>query len=1135
MSYDLHGVWDSWNPIGSQVLAHTNLTEIKQALDLYWRNDVPANKLNLGLGLYGRSFQLSDPTCYKAGCGFRAGGTPGTCSDNSGTLSYNEIQQIVKEKKLKPYHDKDAQVKYIVWNNDQWCSYDDEETFKAKIDFANKLGLGGLLIWSIDQDTSNLDGLKGILGKKGIAAFADKAEDASYWQSIGAQDCYVSDCGGTCKTGFISITHQPCGGAKPVTRHSKKKDSALCCPISAAPKASDCTWRGSAPSCNGHCEENEVTVELNRWGSGKYCEDGNKAYCCKNQGLENTCYWTGVGGTCKKGDEPLTFAGTFLEQIADLASWGGLFGAALSDALNDVDMDLRRLYCCPPDMMKQWTNCGWHGTPGSCYDNHCNLGHQVQLTQSDYGAGQSCGARLERTRVFCCDAAEGKSPFLPVSLDYLFPNPPSGDDVDTDFDIKIDNTWGDGDEDTSDDEDPDQASFAFWVMTSPEEIQVSLDKRDGSHWELYNCNDAASEELQTVQMICTDNSPDSNCHVIGKGHGVRGTIIQMPKGQGCGPAKYAVAESLEVSQNQTLPGHLAKRNFGHRPVVYDLKFGYEWSIVPRDMGNTQLRVDFSNEEGYWDSIVNKAGNKKKKRSLEDIQGNHKRWLEDEWRDDVHFGGLSTHELHARWFGSDVIDWLKGFFNPDIKTTYTHDYEDSLTAVILQDDWSCDLPDYGVNLQANIDARATANIKMSSSFGLTILATLGTPLDLSQSYLYLRTSGEVSAIFSVDALAKAKFDSGEFSLANLPFPGASFSIPKLFSVGPRFYLKARAEAEIEIDGHFETKVDIASWDFQQTYPEANDDWKPKGVEKPSRDLNLKGLEKPTMDLSVTASGHLTAHVIPTLSFGIEFDDYWDIEKCAAELLVDGWVRARAEADLVGGDVECPYRYAIDAGSKITARAAAPDAFKWNAKSIDLFPIDRNLVPGDGESQWKCPRGTAKRRRDVTFNDTAIDTIDGLSIAESHGLSKRGPTYGPFFHIPKVGSLCPTTGNVTDPDCNTIKGYDNSQLSQSDDANAAAKRSTSLVTRGHSHDSHHGHTHMLSKRAARSHTFCMGPKRGAMTISFEGYPRGAALYDCDDWSDCNNFGFGQQGATQPSHNYIQEHILEVSITSLLLRLC
>jgi chitinase len=34
MSYDLHGVWDSSDPIRNQVLAHTNLTEIDLALDL---------------------------------------------------------------------------------------------------------------------------------------------------------------------------------------------------------------------------------------------------------------------------------------------------------------------------------------------------------------------------------------------------------------------------------------------------------------------------------------------------------------------------------------------------------------------------------------------------------------------------------------------------------------------------------------------------------------------------------------------------------------------------------------------------------------------------------------------------------------------------------------------------------------------------------------------------------------------------------------------------------------------------------------------------------------------------------------------------------------------------------------------
>lgn len=32
MSYDLHGVWDSSDPVGNQVLAHTNLTEIDQLI-----------------------------------------------------------------------------------------------------------------------------------------------------------------------------------------------------------------------------------------------------------------------------------------------------------------------------------------------------------------------------------------------------------------------------------------------------------------------------------------------------------------------------------------------------------------------------------------------------------------------------------------------------------------------------------------------------------------------------------------------------------------------------------------------------------------------------------------------------------------------------------------------------------------------------------------------------------------------------------------------------------------------------------------------------------------------------------------------------------------------------------------------
>ena len=61
MTYDLHGVWDAPNPnTGPYLNSHTNLTEIDQALDLLWRNDVPPDKVALGLGFYGRSFTLED-------------------------------------------------------------------------------------------------------------------------------------------------------------------------------------------------------------------------------------------------------------------------------------------------------------------------------------------------------------------------------------------------------------------------------------------------------------------------------------------------------------------------------------------------------------------------------------------------------------------------------------------------------------------------------------------------------------------------------------------------------------------------------------------------------------------------------------------------------------------------------------------------------------------------------------------------------------------------------------------------------------------------------------------------------------------------------------------------------------------
>ena len=79
-----------------------------------------------------------------------------------------------------------------------------------------------------------------------------------------------------------------------------------------------------------------------------------------------------------------TFAGTFLQVIVDIAALGLLFGPILEDALNTADLTPTKRFCCPAKEAKEWTNCKWQlGQPGSCFDNHCDQGHQVQLAQSE--------------------------------------------------------------------------------------------------------------------------------------------------------------------------------------------------------------------------------------------------------------------------------------------------------------------------------------------------------------------------------------------------------------------------------------------------------------------------------------------------------------------------------------------------------------------------------------------------------------------------------------------------------------------------------------------------------------------------------------------------------------------------------
>jgi chitinase len=56
-------------------------------------------------------------------------------------LSYAEIEALIKSYDLTKVHDKEAGVKYMAWGqNNQWVSYDDQETLQDKVNLAKSNG-----------------------------------------------------------------------------------------------------------------------------------------------------------------------------------------------------------------------------------------------------------------------------------------------------------------------------------------------------------------------------------------------------------------------------------------------------------------------------------------------------------------------------------------------------------------------------------------------------------------------------------------------------------------------------------------------------------------------------------------------------------------------------------------------------------------------------------------------------------------------------------------------------------------------------------------------------------------------------------------------------------------------------------
>ncbi|XP_069682894.1 acidic mammalian chitinase-like [Periplaneta americana] len=158
MSYDYHGSWDSVTGENAPLYAgpsdksdYQRNLNVDATIKHLISKGAPKQKLNLGMGTYGRSFTLSSASNNGVGAPAKGAGRAGPYTQGSGMLGYNEICEQHKAGIWQQHWNGDQKAVYAI-SGDQWVGYDNIASIKIKSEYIRNNGLGGAMVWAIDTD-----------------------------------------------------------------------------------------------------------------------------------------------------------------------------------------------------------------------------------------------------------------------------------------------------------------------------------------------------------------------------------------------------------------------------------------------------------------------------------------------------------------------------------------------------------------------------------------------------------------------------------------------------------------------------------------------------------------------------------------------------------------------------------------------------------------------------------------------------------------------------------------------------------------------------------------------------------------------------------------------------------------------
>ncbi|KAI8019017.1 Class V chitinase CHIT5a [Camellia lanceoleosa] len=147
MCYDYHGGWET-STTGARAALFDPKSNVSTSYGLQsWITaGLPPSKLIMGLPLYGRTWQLKDPSSHDVGAP-AVGVGPGS----GDVLTYSMVEAFNRANNATVLYDMKTVSAYSVAGT-SWIGYDDAKSTIVKIKFAQALGLPEYFFWAVNGD-----------------------------------------------------------------------------------------------------------------------------------------------------------------------------------------------------------------------------------------------------------------------------------------------------------------------------------------------------------------------------------------------------------------------------------------------------------------------------------------------------------------------------------------------------------------------------------------------------------------------------------------------------------------------------------------------------------------------------------------------------------------------------------------------------------------------------------------------------------------------------------------------------------------------------------------------------------------------------------------------------------------------